>query len=131
MGAADQTSTQLEYGFWIAYVVAVGLIKLSILFFFRHLFQGRAYRNLFDYINWTLITLTTAWTLAFTLNIVFICGSEPAALWQTSFWEEQKCVNTYALFLTCAISNFLIDLGIVVEPIAMVCYRIPRAYCGP
>jgi hypothetical protein len=117
---------KLEYGFWISYVLAVGSIKLSIMFFLRRLFTTRISRSWFDWANWTLIGLSIGWTITFLFSSIFICGDKPDALWTSTFWVENKCLNSYILYTSSSTINFVIDLGILVEPLFMVRISILR-----
>lgn len=104
----------------MGHVLTIGLIKLSILFFFRRLFKGRAKRTAFDIANWTLIILVICWVITFLLTIGFECGPTPQALWTTTFWTGHTCFDTSAMYLACAALDWIFDLAILIEPLVMV-----------
>ncbi|XXH04028.1 hypothetical protein Hte_010439 [Hypoxylon texense] len=112
---------KFEYAFWIGHVLATGFIKLAILFLFRRLFKGVAYRTAFDYANWTLIVIVVAWTVTFLFLAIFSCGSNPSAIWESLESLRTKCVDTFALYTANSILSWIMDLAILIEPLLMVC----------
>lgn len=111
---------KFEYAFWIGHVLTIGFIKLTLLFLFRRIFKGRAFRTPFDYVNWTLIILVTMWTLVFLFFEIFACGSNPAVSWSSLTSLRTRCVNTFAMQTGCAVFSWVLDLAILIEPICMV-----------
>ncbi|KAI0402965.1 hypothetical protein F4802DRAFT_617088 [Xylaria palmicola] len=109
-----------EYAFWIGHVLAIGLIKLTILFFFRILFRGRSYRTAFDYANWTLIALVSLWTTVFLFFEIFACGSNPSASWSSLASLRNVCLDTFGLQTGCAAFSWVLDLAIFIEPLLMI-----------
>ncbi|KAF3026650.1 hypothetical protein E8E14_014520 [Neopestalotiopsis sp. 37M] len=108
---------KFEYAFWICHVLAIGFIKLSILFLFRRFFRGRAFRTLFDIVNWTLITCVTLWTLVFLFFEIFACGSNPYLSWSSLQSLRGACVDTFAMQTGCAVFSWVMDLAILIEPL--------------
>ncbi|KAI0418433.1 hypothetical protein F5X98DRAFT_338050 [Xylaria grammica] len=111
---------KFEYAFWIAHVITIGFIKLSLLFLFRSIFQGRSSRTIFDYTNWALIALVTTWTIIFLFFEIFACGTDPAASWASLYSLRHECVDTFALQTACAVFSWILDLAILIEPIFMI-----------
>ncbi|KAI8945741.1 hypothetical protein F4801DRAFT_597513 [Xylaria longipes] len=112
---------KFEYAFWIGHVLAIGFIKLTILFLFRRLFKGCAYRTAFDYANWTLIVLVnTVWTVLFLFFDIFACGTTPAASWESWNSLRSACVDTFGMQTGCAVFSWILDLAIFVEPLVMI-----------
>lgn len=111
---------QLEYGFWPVNNFSIGFTKLAILFFFRRIFRGRSKRTAFDIANWTLIGLTICWTLAFSFTELFACGKHIEYAWGTIYQLRYQCVNTFQVFVVSSTINFIIDLAILILPLAMV-----------
>jgi hypothetical protein len=106
---------QCEFAFNIMSPLALGFIKLSILFFYRRIFRGRT----FDILSWTLITLVVLWTLGFFLVQVFDCRTHFSTNWGT-LADLQKCLSSFKQLLACSISDFIMDLFILVLPIPLV-----------
>ncbi|KAI5865621.1 hypothetical protein GGS23DRAFT_560048 [Durotheca rogersii] len=111
---------KFEYALWIGHVLAIGLIKLTILFMFRRLFKGRAYRTAFDYANWILVTLVALWTVAFLFLDIFACGATPSASWESWNSLRNACIDTFGMQTGCAVFSWVLDLAIFVEPLVMI-----------
>jgi hypothetical protein len=111
---------KFEYAFWIGHVLAIGFIKLTLLFLFRALFKGRSERTAFDISNWILIILVTLWTVAFLFLEIFACGARPAASWESLESLRTKCMDTWALMAACATISWVLDLAIFIEPLVMI-----------
>ena len=111
---------QFEYAFWIGHVLAIRFIKLTLLFLFRSLFRGRSGRTWFDYGNWTLIVLTTAWLVVFLFFEIFACGTTPQVSWESFDSLRTKCVDTFGMQTGCAVFSWVLDLAIFVEPLFMI-----------
>ncbi|PYH98983.1 hypothetical protein BO71DRAFT_479899 [Aspergillus ellipticus CBS 707.79] len=111
---------KLEYAFWIGHVLDIGFIKLALLFLFRRIFKGRAFRTLFDYTNWTLIGLVILWTLVFFLFEILACGATPWVSWSSLYSLRHACVNTFGLQTGCAVFSWVLDVAILVEPLFMI-----------
>ena len=107
--------SQCEYAFNIMSPLALGLIKLSILFFYRRIFRGR----LFDWLNWSLIISVMLWTLGFFLTQVFDCGTRFATNWGL-LADLEKCLSTFKQLLAYSISDVIIDVFIVLLPLPLV-----------
>ncbi|KAG8527122.1 uncharacterized protein KY384_008551 [Bacidia gigantensis] len=95
--------------------LALGFIKLSILFFYRRVFRGR----IFDLLNWTLITLVVLWTLGFFLVQVFDCGTRFYVNWGR-LSDLQKCLSSFKQLLACSISDVIIDIFILILPMPLI-----------
>ncbi|PLB46206.1 hypothetical protein P170DRAFT_512753 [Aspergillus steynii IBT 23096] len=111
---------KFEYAFWIGHVLAIGLIKLALLFLFRRIFKGSAYQTPFDYANWTLIVLVTLWTVVFLFIQIFACGADPSRGWASLESLRSKCVDTFAMQTGCAVFSWVMDLAILIEPLFMI-----------
>jgi len=90
---------------------AYGLIKLSVLLFYRRIFTTEAFRSR----NNIVIILIALWALAFFLAEVFVCGSRPAILWRGKPSKGQ-CVNQAQLLLWFAITDIIGDIAVLTMP---------------
>lgn len=104
-----------EFAFNIMSPLALGFIKLSILFFYRRIFRGRA----FELLNWILIALVVLWTLGFFLVQVFDCRTHFSTNWGT-LAELQKCLSTFHQRLAYSISDVIIDVFIFLFPVPLI-----------
>ncbi|KAI0198216.1 hypothetical protein F4808DRAFT_436901 [Astrocystis sublimbata] len=111
---------KFEYAFWIGHVLAIGFIKLTILFLFRRLFKGSAIRTTFDHVNWVLIALVTLWTAVFLFFDIFACGTAPEASWESWNSLRSACVDTFGMQTGCAVFSWVLDLAIFTEPLVMI-----------
>ena len=97
------------------YLLNQGLIKLSILFLYRHILL-RSFSRMNQYINWALIIIVAAYTLAFYFLNVFMCDPIDAAWLRLSFPDpypkKWTCVDdTYIYFVSsifCTVFDFII-----------------------
>ena len=97
-------------------IVALATIKMSILFFYRRIFRGRA----FDIASWVLIGVVAAWAFTFFIAILAACGTSIAANFQTLAALKGECVNTFDILIALAVSDVAVDLAILIMPIPLV-----------
>lgn len=107
---------QLEFPFDLMQILTLATIKLSILFFYRRIFRGRA----FDIISWVLIGVVAAWAVTFFIAILAACGTLVQANFQTLGALKEECVNTFDILIALAVSDVAVDLAILVMPIPLV-----------
>jgi hypothetical protein len=102
-----------KYTFHVLGTVGLGVIKLSVLFFYRRVFAIRA----FYIINNAFIGLTIAWTIAITFALAFQCY--PVHLFWDLYESEypEHCVNVTDLYIAVAISDMVLDILIFLLPI--------------
>ena len=67
-----------------------GIIKLSVVFFYRRVFLVRK-MSVFDIVTKITILVIIAWTVAFFIRYIFICGTHPAADWYGVYNWEAYC----------------------------------------
>ena len=113
--------TQIEFFSYIIRELAIGMTKLSVLFFYRRVFCSRV----FSLINWIVITLVALWTVAFTLSDVFLCRARIDLNWAlpaTSQAAQEKhiCGNGKTQAIPKAVSDVALDLAIIAIPIPIV-----------
>ncbi|KAI9651691.1 MAG: hypothetical protein M1831_000537 [Alyxoria varia] len=99
--------------------IAYGVIKISILLFYRRIFgASEEFRRTCD----AFLILFTAWTLAMFFASVFVCGVHPETLWSFSAKEKRfhKCVSTASLLLWFAITDVAGDFIIFAMPYAQI-----------
>lgn len=114
----------MEIPFNLIQILAVGTIKLSILFLYRRIFRGRG----FGIFNWVLIGVVTAWTITFFIAYFAACGI--AARLETIGDLKTECVNVFALVVAMTASDVAVDLVILILPVPFVrgCLRIWSRY---
>lgn len=112
---------QIQYFFDFIGVFAFGMLKLSILFFYRKIFcaipstnSGRA--PIFDTITTVMIILVVVWTLAFGIGAIFLCGAHPKNAWAPVAVVAEKCSAQLIFLEGYAISDFIMDVIIWALP---------------
>ncbi|MCJ1308350.1 hypothetical protein MMC25_002003 [Agyrium rufum] len=108
---------QISYYFNFTGVFTFGLLKLSLLFFYRRVFRTRVGKTTIDYATTALIVLVIVWTLAFGVGAIFYCGTRPAYAWSTVAVVAKKCSAKLQLLEAYAISDFIMDVIICFLPI--------------
>ena len=99
--------------------LALGFIKLSILFFYRRIFCV-SNATVFSWMSIILITLVSVWTVAFYSSHLVVCRGTSNA-WSASIAPIiARCVNGWILLYAFAITDFIIDATILVLPLTMV-----------
>ncbi|KAI1379043.1 hypothetical protein F4677DRAFT_410388 [Hypoxylon crocopeplum] len=113
------TASKIQYAYITMLPAALGCIKGSFLFFYVRIFATNKK-------SWVSITLTTmiavvvAWTLAFFFAVLFECGTYFEALWTSPKDILAHCVKTTDLGFGLAVSDFIVDVLIIVFPIPLI-----------
>lgn len=109
---------QLLEAFQFIQILALGCIKLGALFFYRRILSTGGGLDTFNTTLYICIAITILWTTAMTVMNAVQCGSHIATLW-TSRVEDylEYCIFVFPFLVGFAISNFLLDLLILVLPI--------------
>ena len=112
---------KIEYEFQLTQVLALGLVKLSVLYFYRRIFSVKAFYKPFDVaallMTWTVIL----WTILFFFAFLFSCGTHIDANWTTLENSAQYCVIPN-LIIALVSSDMICDFLILMLPLPMVCY---------
>ena len=106
---------QCQFAFSVISPLALGCIKLSILFFYRRVFCGRA----FNILSLAFISLVTLWTLSFFFLQLFDCGTHFNVNWGRVS-DLQKCLGSFKQLLAFPISDVVIDILIMILPLPLV-----------
>lgn len=93
--------------------------KLSCLLFYRRVFNLKSTRfmNAIIYVTSALIGM---WGLGFFLGFIFSCARNVSFLWGSVDQATLCPANPRQLNLGLVISNFLLDLGLLIFPIPLV-----------
>lgn len=97
-------------------VVALALLKLVILFFYRRIFRGRG----FNIASWILTGIVVAWAVAFFIAKLAACGNSIRTNFDTLGKLKEKCVNTFTLLVCLTVFDVVVDLAIMILPIPLV-----------
>src|SRR5687768_9800969 len=94
-------------------LIGLGLVKSSILVLYLNIFPNRVFR-------WCVIGMlgyVGVWTISFFFSHLFTCYPITAFI---DFFQDKKCVNQVAMFLTVLYTNIIADFAILFLPIPMV-----------
>jgi hypothetical protein len=100
----------------ILQLLALGFIKLSILFLYRRIFTGRG----FDIASRITIGITIAWTVGFLVTYFAACGKDFWAYYSSLAALQEKCIDTFKMMLALAVTDVMVDIIILVMPIPFV-----------
>ena len=100
-------------------VWALGLLKLSVVFFYRRIFCTSKTSRRTTLIN-IVAGVIVMWTLGFFFAVLFSCRTNWYAHWGSVLDRNSKCVKTKPLLTGYATSDFLMDAFILILPIPMV-----------
>lgn len=90
---------------------AYGLIKLSVLLFYRRIFVTRA----FQLYNAILVILILLWAIVFLCTEIFACGSHPTVQW-SKHQPTVHCLNQPQILLWFAITDVIGDIAVLTMP---------------
>lgn len=108
---------KLLLAFECLYVVAVALVKISILAMYVRIFPSRG----FGVAAWLLGSLTVAWAIAIALVCIFQCSPVHVAWmpWLAGV-DGSTCINLRLSFIGNAVPNIMTDIAIMIMPIRQV-----------
>lgn len=92
--------------------LTLGVIKLSVLLFYRRLFVGSIFRNY----TLALCVIIVLWSFSFFFATAFQCGTHLDSYWTSVALIEKYCTNTAAIDLGFAVSDVVTDLMIIATP---------------
>ena len=94
--------------------MAAACVKLSILYFYRRIFVGRA----FDLVAWLLIALSLLWTLCAFLAWILFCGKYV----KENFEGSWVVCPSWGLYLQLAVYAWdtVIDFALLTLPMPLV-----------
>ena len=94
-------------------ILGLGLVKSSILVLYFTLFPNRVFR----WFVMGALTYVFIWTISFFFSHLFTCYPITAFI---DFFQDKKCVNQVAMFLTVLYTNIIADFAILFLPIPLV-----------
>lgn len=107
---------QCKYALQVLGTLELGVIKASILLFYRRLFTLRKHLI----INNVVFAVVVAWGVAFTLVIVFQCLPVSTIWTQFEIDYTPYCINQQAAYMGLAVSDLILDLLIFALPVPVV-----------
>lgn len=109
---SDSIANRPFYPFLLMEVPELALVKLSMLFFYRRVFNTGGT----PYINWATIVMlgiVSAWAVAYFFTFLFLCGGHPSNYWVSPVAEKAYCVKTQEVHLSFSISDMILDIFVL------------------
>lgn len=100
---------------WVQ-IWAFGTVKLSVIFFYRSIFHGKA----FNIASWSMVCIVVAWILGAFFAVAFQCGSDIPNLWSSAANIARHCTSGAAVGIGFSIPDVITD-GLI---LAMPLYRV-------
>ena len=88
------------------------MIKLSVLFLYRRLFVGKAFKIMFG----IALPVIILWTIAFFFGILFECGHDPSVWWSGPANITKYCSDYKPIWLGHAVADVVTDLMVLSIP---------------
>jgi len=98
-------------------IFALGLIKLSALAFYHRVFCIRGRWSAFDIFTYVSAIIVILWIIAMVIFNSLQCGTHITALWTGPEAYELYCADNPVFEDTFSITNFILDLFIVLLPL--------------
>ena len=108
-------------------IPALGCVKLSFLFFYRRVFCVDK-KSVAGIVTMTAIVATAAWTISYFFAFFFACGTNFSAWWGSTVSLMTRCVKTFELLFSLAITDFVFDIVIITIPIPFVSPLVEFTY---
>lgn len=112
------TQAQLQIAWDVLSNASLACIKLSALYFYRRIFCVGGLRQWFDIASLITVALVVLWLFVFSFLAGFQCGLHFSALWDGTYTEY--CTISFPFLYGLAVSDFLLDIWIIVLPIPRV-----------
>ena len=116
----DQVICKLQFAFQLTQVLSLGLVKVSVLLFYRRIFANKSAATLFNIVSQIWIVVVLLWTVAFFFAFIFSCELRSWALWISSETFYKDCHNTIILEEGFVASDFGTDIVTLIVPLPMV-----------
>ncbi|KAF2660948.1 hypothetical protein K491DRAFT_774271 [Lophiostoma macrostomum CBS 122681] len=110
---------KVQYAIQIMQILGLGFIKASVVLFYRRTFYVGV-RDWFWWVTLLLLISNIGWTIVFTFLFVFYCGLDLWAAWNTVANLAKYCPNGGPYQNGLAISDFIMDVVIIILPIPKV-----------
>jgi hypothetical protein len=106
---------QLDFVTMLAYVLALGTIKMSFCLLYLHIFPGKKFQSA----CWWLLAIVVAQTIAETLVVLFQCTPVHKA-WDATGLVEGTCVDMNTFYYANFAVKLASDLALFTMPIPKV-----------
>ncbi|ORY19203.1 hypothetical protein BCR34DRAFT_582383 [Clohesyomyces aquaticus] len=115
------TARRLEYSFLPIFATTNGLVKLSVISFYRRIFTvDKSWRNARSAFFLVAMVLVGMWATAYTFAFMLPCMPDIQVYFVDPENWATKCVNTLMLGYSYAISDFITDILVILIPIPFI-----------
>ncbi|KAF4631663.1 hypothetical protein G7Y89_g6466 [Cudoniella acicularis] len=116
--AMAHKSQQLYFAIGVLLSFTLAFTKMSALFFYRRVFCTGHNGHWFNIATIATIVIVACWLVTFEFLAGFECGTHFSALWDGTY--EECCSISFPYLYGLAISDFLLDVWILVLPIPVI-----------
>jgi len=116
-----RVTMQIQWAFTMMLPLALGFIKMSIVFFYMRIFTPSATSTLYRCLI-GLNVLIGLWTLAFFLAGLFECNLDFWAAWGSTLEFTTYCPSGMKPVVALCVTDLVTDIMIMVAPIIPVCF---------
>lgn len=110
---------QIQFVFIILMVLAFGILKLSITFYYRRIFVT-ARGSLFDWTTRVAIAISVMWTITFVFGTIFSCGRHVSANWGSVQDALVYCGVGTNFTSALVVSDLITDVMVLCLPLPVV-----------
>ncbi|CAG8957410.1 hypothetical protein HYFRA_00011391 [Hymenoscyphus fraxineus] len=110
-----ELSSKLQIAWDILSNASLAFVKLSVLYFYRRIFCSGASKEWFHFASIITVIVVVLWLVVFSFLTGFQCGTHFSALWNGTYL--QYCTISFPFLYGLAVSDFLLDVWILVLPI--------------
>ncbi|KAI5859443.1 hypothetical protein GGS23DRAFT_585427 [Durotheca rogersii] len=111
--------SQIEWAYAQMFVLALGCIKASFLFFYMRVFAIEK-KSFVSKLLTGLIIFEAVWTAALYLSVLFECGHRFWFIWSSDDEYTTHCIRTHPRYFTLCIIDIITDIAIISIPIPLV-----------
>lgn len=111
--------SQIYWAIELMQVPALAAIKMSLVFFYRRVFNQGA-SQWFRILTATVLTIIAIWATSFFFTFLFMCPGHPDVYWSTLARQKKICVDTAIVHNSYGISDVIIDIFVILLPIPLV-----------
>ncbi|MCJ1463159.1 hypothetical protein MMC07_001764 [Pseudocyphellaria aurata] len=110
---------QIQYVFMILMVLAFGIIKLSITFYYRRFFVI-AMGSVFDWITRAAVGIVVLWTTGCLFGFIFSCGKHISSNWGSSLDYVSYCGPSEVVHNAFVVSDLITDVMVLFLPLPVI-----------
>ncbi|KAI9655079.1 MAG: hypothetical protein M1821_005562 [Bathelium mastoideum] len=111
---------ELQFANILMQFVQIGLVKASVIFFYRRIFCTHKKFTTFSVISYIMLFIVITWSIAFLFASIFQCGLTFDAAWSNGERYARYCPGVEKKNIAISSSDFAIDVLIISMPIPVI-----------